>query len=344
MTSRALPFMPLATAEMAHIDWLWRDWIPLGAVTMLNGDTGCGKTTIAVSIAQRVANGWPMPDALGTIPDDMPPGQGHPVLYCGLDDAVRSRLVPRFHAAGGASPAIALLPDDVDINLPGDAEALEDAIRAYGARLLVIDTFVRACDPTRDILNYQAATEVIGSMQAVAERTGAAVLMTNHVVKSTQGAAVDRGYGSKGGVAGVARASLLVREEERVNDDAPRRWSLDVAKANYGQKPAALLYEIEGVDVWGTKPDGTEFLVETSRIKWLPGLAMTRRGRAADAIDVAAWLRGVLASGPMPAQEVYALANTEKVPRDGVTRAQVDVVSRWREGKRWMWQLKAGAV
>lgn len=38
--------------------WLWKDWIPLRAVTVLSGDGGTGKSLLALQLASACATGW----------------------------------------------------------------------------------------------------------------------------------------------------------------------------------------------------------------------------------------------------------------------------------------------
>src|SRR5262249_41348483 len=53
----------LASAvEVEQVPWLWPGWIPRGTVTVLDGDPGLGKSTIAVSLAARVSRGLALPD------------------------------------------------------------------------------------------------------------------------------------------------------------------------------------------------------------------------------------------------------------------------------------------
>ncbi len=43
--------------------WLWPGRIPLGQVTMLDGDPGLGKSCVAIDVAARLTRGHAMPFA-----------------------------------------------------------------------------------------------------------------------------------------------------------------------------------------------------------------------------------------------------------------------------------------
>src|SRR5258708_6963048 len=52
----------LAEVETRPINWLWHQRIPIGKITLLDGDPGMGKSLLAIDIAARVSTGQPMPD------------------------------------------------------------------------------------------------------------------------------------------------------------------------------------------------------------------------------------------------------------------------------------------
>ncbi len=62
--------------------WLWADRVPCGAITILEGDPGCGKSTLVYDLAARVSSGKRMPTSPKADPaggvllfeDEDPPG------------------------------------------------------------------------------------------------------------------------------------------------------------------------------------------------------------------------------------------------------------------------------
>jgi hypothetical protein len=52
----------LTEVEKQQINWLWQRRIPLGKITLLDGDPGVGKSLLAITIAACVSTGRPMPD------------------------------------------------------------------------------------------------------------------------------------------------------------------------------------------------------------------------------------------------------------------------------------------
>lgn len=46
----------------AEVRWLWYGRIPLGAITVLDGDPGLGKSLVSLDLVARVTTGRAMPD------------------------------------------------------------------------------------------------------------------------------------------------------------------------------------------------------------------------------------------------------------------------------------------
>ena len=57
----------LANARPQPVRWLWPNRLPLGGITLLDGDHNCGKTLLALQLAAHVSSGTPMPDGTPTI-------------------------------------------------------------------------------------------------------------------------------------------------------------------------------------------------------------------------------------------------------------------------------------
>ncbi len=84
-----------AVAE-TQVDWLWEGRIPLGAITLLDGDPGLGKSLITIDLAARVSTGRAMP--LGA------PGMagvegGAGVVLLSAEDSISATIVPRLRLA-----------------------------------------------------------------------------------------------------------------------------------------------------------------------------------------------------------------------------------------------------
>ena len=51
------------TVALEPVRWLWNGFLPAGMLTILGGAPGCGKTTIALSLAATITRGGAWPDS-----------------------------------------------------------------------------------------------------------------------------------------------------------------------------------------------------------------------------------------------------------------------------------------
>src|SRR5215469_14879572 len=85
----------LATVPREPVQWLMDDWLPDGALTLLDGDPGLGKSTITLDVAARLSRGWALPPLPGGQLIRDPVG----VLLLGAEDSLKSTVGPRLDAA-----------------------------------------------------------------------------------------------------------------------------------------------------------------------------------------------------------------------------------------------------
>lgn len=138
--------------------WLWPGHIPAGALTLIDGDPGCGKSTIMASLTASITSGQPWPDgAPCTVAD---------VLIFSAEEEVAETIRPKIDAAGGDARRVQIVggireqlaarpEDDVSrwFSLARDTAALEAKIREHGARAVFLDvlaSYMGSTDTHRD--------------------------------------------------------------------------------------------------------------------------------------------------------------------------------------------------
>ncbi len=85
--------------EPKRIAWLWRGWIPAHGLTLVEGYSGCGKSTVLTDLAAKATTGAPWPgEACAREPIR--------VLWIQAEEAEAEVLVPRLIAAGADREAI----------------------------------------------------------------------------------------------------------------------------------------------------------------------------------------------------------------------------------------------
>lgn len=327
-----------------RVEWAWPGRLALGKVTVLDGDPGTGKSTIALDIAARITTGSSMPDG--------GPGIGPAgVVVCSAEDGLADTIRPRLEAVGAdLARVVSLTIGDVggerSIAIPDDLGALEAAIINVGAKLVIIDPLMAHLPGSVNSYRDQDVRRALGPLAALGERTGAAILVIRHLTKATGSSPVYRGGGSIG-IIGAARTGLLAAPDP--DDETGARRVLAVVKSNLAPIAAALTYVIEPAAI--ESPGGS---IVTSRVAWgglsphtaaeLLELAATPADRSAleEATDV---LHEILAAGPILATDVRSEARRAGVSSRTLDRAKAALkVRSYRVGQlgaegRWFWTL-----
>jgi RecA-family ATPase len=244
--SKEAPGILLSEVESQQVDWLWQRRIPLGKITILDGDPGMGKSLLAIDIAACVSTGQPMPDGA--------PGKHGRVILIAPEDAAEDTIKPRIEAAGG-DPSQILLLNSVDhldmldmkkidiherpFSLAHDLEILEKSIKEMKASLVILDPLMAVLGRSIDSSRDQDVREVLNPLGDLAERTGCAILIIRHLNKGSSDNILYRGAGSIGIIA-VARIGLLVAHDP---DDEQKRVFATI-KNNLSKIAPNLSYQI----------------------------------------------------------------------------------------------------
>src|SRR5436189_1866865 len=240
------PLTILSKVESQQVDWLWQRRIPLGKITILDGDPGMGKSLLSIFIAACVSTGQPMPDGA--------PGKQGKVILIAPEDAAEDTIKPRVEAAGG-DPSQVLMIDNMDLlnikdtkkikinerpfSLAQDLGILEQAIKQTGTILVIIDPLMAVLGRNIDSSRDQDVREVLTPLAQVAERTDCAILIIRHLNKGSSDNILYRGSGSIGIIA-AARTGLLVAHDP---DDEQKRVFATI-KNNLSKMAPNLTYQI----------------------------------------------------------------------------------------------------
>lgn len=328
----------LSDVAPEQVRWLWPGYIPLGKLTVIDGDPGNGKSTVMCDIAARVSTGRAMPD--GTSSDlEGPAG----VVLLSAEDGPADTIRPRLDAAAADVTRVALLECAVSgerergITL-ADLDHIEAAILAVSAGLVVVDPLMAFLGGETNSYRDQDMRAVLAPLARLADRTGAAIVVIRHFSKGQTANVLYRGGGSIG-IIGAARVGLVIAPDPD-EPDGPRRV-LAVAKSNLAIKPPAMAYRLvqaaNGV-AYAAWEGATH---HTAAMLTGPQSDDEERNAQTDAASV---LRDILAGGAMPADEVKAEAKRAGVSERTLWRAKAKIGIRSRkdgfgDGARWLWEL-----
>ena len=323
--------------DREQVRWLWPERIPLGKVTVVDGDPGTGKSTLTLTIAAKVSTASPFPDGAR-------PEVGDVILLSAEDD-IGDTIRPRLEAAGADLTRCWCLPDvhpegapPRPPELPADLFLLEDLVKSKAAALVVIDPLMAFLSGQVDSHRDQDIRRVLASLGYMAARTGAAVVIVRHMNKGT-GSAVYRGSGSIG-IVGAARAGLLVAPDP---DDEDRRI-VAMTKSNLAKMPDALAYRLVNDDLYGVARvvwDGASTRTANDLVR--PRVDEDEAPALAEAVRV---LKEILADGPLAAGNVKKQAATAGVAERTLHRARQALGVTYRrqgfgQGGYYVWSMPA---
>lgn len=287
--------VPLSSVQARSVDWLWRPYLPLGKLTILAGEGGLGKTTVALDIAARVSRGAPMPDGSQSDP-------AHVVIFT-AEDGIGDTIRPRCEVAGADLDRVLVLKDESALVTFRDVDLFDELLGDSGARLVIIDplsVFI-ACDyVTKPHLVRQALTP----MAALAERRGLSVLIVAHVTKAGAGRAMQRVEGAAS-IGNASRSVLMLGQDPK--DDA--RLVLAHAKSNLAALgPSWSLARVAAADgtvrvQWNGPSD-----VRADELAYVPPPGEATKLRQAEEM-----LAELLADGPVLTRDVEAEAKRRDV-------------------------------
>jgi hypothetical protein len=327
----ALHVVALADAPTDRRGWLWGGRIPFGALSLMEGPPGVGKTTVALDLAARLSTGRPLP-----YEGEDPSRVARSVVFYSAEDTLAETIRPRGLAAGAdlnlilGGGAGGMLP-----TLPKDIDRLEELIRQRKVALVVLDPLTAFLDAEVNPNSDQSVRTALTPLAAMAARTGAAILGIRHLGKSASPAALYRGLGSVG-IVGAARAVLLVAREPRGDG----RYVLAMTKTNVGRLAASLIYRLEedaGQRAGRIEWDGPSPLSADELLDGFDG----ETGTSA-LIEAQSFLEDQLGPGAKPGGEVLRTSRVAGFSEKTIRRAKgaLGVKSKkMGQAGPWVWQL-----
>ncbi len=298
--------------------WLWPGRIPAGAITVLTGRPGLGKSFLAADIAARVTRGTAFPDGAAG-------GSAGGVLILDGENDPGSVLVPRLLTTGADLNRVSIIDGAEQDGTNGattersvslaDPDLLRQAFdRMPNLRLLIVDPLGSFLGRGTDANTDTEIRSVLGPVATLARETRVAVLLIAHTRKAAADSA-DAGVLGSTGIVGIARAVWHVQPHS--GGDRENRLFLP-GKSNLGRRAQGWAFRV--VDE------------ESGRVEWIGPTAeeaddleaarQTRRRVAPKVEEAARWLEAQLADGPRPAAELAEVARGSGFTKSTLERAR----------------------
>lgn len=246
-TARPFDTVRASDVEEKMVQWLWNGRIPVGKLTLLEGDPGQAKTTLALDLAARVTTGRAFPE------DPRTRKGGARVLMLSTEDEVEDTLAPRLRVAGGDKDKfeVVTMPRDSDgypkpLSFPEDLNRFAATVQKLRPRLVIIDPVSAFTSAKINSISDSSVRQMLMPMMSIAADARTALVGIRHLNKKGEGPAIYRGAGSIA-YGGAARSVMLVGNEPHSENEAKVLVSV---KNNLAARPDTLRYHIVQDGKW----------------------------------------------------------------------------------------------
>ena len=240
--SRRLLLTPASAIRMRPVRWTWTDRIPAGALTVIPGREGIGKSLTLAWLTAQITR--------GTLPG-IHHGTPRAVIYAATEDSWAHTIGPRLYAAGADLDLVYRVDvqegDGFDaLTLPRDCKALAVEIRRLGVALLAADPLLSLIHSGIDTHRDRDLRTALEPLVDMADRTGCAVVGLAHFNKSSSADALNLITGSRA-FSAVARAVIAIARDDDAGDGS---CVMSQAKNNLGRLDLpSLRYMVESVEI-----------------------------------------------------------------------------------------------
>lgn len=285
-----------STIVPKEVAWLWPGRLALGAVTLLAGRPGLGKSMLSIDLAARLSRGELL-------------GQPATSLLLTAEDSHEYTVVPRLLAATADLERVYLARlEDEDgferqFQFPDDIKELEQQIEETQARFVVIDPLTAHLRASVNSWQDQAVRRALAPLRVTAEATGAAILVIGHLNKA-EGADPLHRIGGSIAIPAAARSVLLLdRNPDDPDGEDGNQRVLAHAKNNLGRLSESLMLEFDSATVRGIETGVIRYMGTSSHSA--ANLLVREEPVSGGALaEAKGFLLEALANGPLPVQRV----------------------------------------
>ena len=204
-----LNFRKASDIEETEIKWLWEDMIPAGQLSLIAGESGVGKTSLLCNFAAVVSRG-------GCFPGAKQPCRKSQVIFLTGEDGISDTIISRLRLSDAYMDNVQILDANVGekdyFNVHEHLSELEAAISNMDeVGLIIIDPITAFMGANADTNQVGVVRPVATKLKILAERTGAAVMILNHLGKNNNAPLAHRILGSSAWVQ-APRAVLIAME------------------------------------------------------------------------------------------------------------------------------------
>lgn len=317
----------LGDVEESEPQFLAYPYIVRGAITVLDGNMGQGKSTFTCAVAAAVTIGEPPPFV-----DEIEQGT---VLFMSAEDDPSRVLKPRLMKAGADVSKVRYQDEPFTLDECGLALVRRE-LTANTPALVIIDPIIAFMQEGANGNNATETMHFMIELDQLARDFDTAILIVRHLRKARADHAMHQGIGSIS-ISARVRSGLILAP----HPDDPRKRAIVHAKSNYSETGPAIVFEMESERprshpklIWHPcEPDLT-----AADILAPPE---AERGRPPKARDTAtAWLESVLRKGSVKKKVLDGMAEANGITTATLRRAGDALgIIKSKDGKESVWSL-----
>ena len=156
-----LKIISMNEVQSKEVNWLWYPYIPYGKITIIQGDPGEGKTTLALRLAALLSKGE-------ALPYDDTEREPVKIIYQTAEDGLEDTIKPRLEAAEADCTQIKVI-DESEAALSMLDERIEKAIIEVGARVVILDPIQAYVGANINMNNAKIAQPIINSLRELVQ-------------------------------------------------------------------------------------------------------------------------------------------------------------------------------
>ena len=312
-----LKIISMDEVQSKKVNWLWYPYIPYGKITIIQGDPGEGKTTLALRLAALLSKGE-------ALPYDNAEREPVKIIYQTAEDGLEDTIKPRLEAAEADCTQIKVI-DESEAALSMLDERIEKAIIEVGARVVILDPIQAYVGANINMNNANEVRNVMAQLGRIAEKYDCSILLVGHMNKGSGNKSSYRGLGSIDFQAS-ARSVLIVG---RIKDNPQVRVMVQ-DKSSLAPEGEAIAFELD-------KENGFSWLghYDISVDDLLSGIPKEKKSEQAENL-----ILEYLSKGRYPQKELVKKAQAMGISKRVLDEAKKALnVQSVKEGSQWYWQL-----
>lgn len=315
----------LKDVEPKEISWLWRPYIAFGKVTLIQGDTGIGKTSLMVKVMADLSNGLYPPTMFRE--RLLPQETGDPITtyYVSIENGIADTIVPLFNRVGGNNEFVQY-QDEMKEHFVLTGDEVKECVRISGAKLIVVDPWQQFLDDASSSDN-NAMRAMIRDVQNAAEETGAAVVLCGNYTKAVVRSDMGKGIGASE-LFNTLRSVLTVKY-----GDSPSERCMIASKMSFLGKEVTPVRFVQDEDY------RKSYVFDDEVDELEAGEEVVESASKADL--TAAFLADLLKDGPMDSNDVKRAVQASGFSMTTVQRVKDKIVVVERQpNKSSTWMLR----